>query len=179
MDATPARRVAGHRPLFTRVQTYVPATVEIPDIVKPVFDDSYIEITDTQTWDDTTPLRQSFSIRPGVLADFVKSEGQVVMEALSDGGAVINGEGKDAKRGDLRGVDGCLHVLSGECRVSIPFVGWYVEQAIVANMTTFYDAYPKHVKAFVDLVVKRWGDGSVESLRDAVDRMLAEEKELD
>lgn len=164
MDATPARLVSGQRSIYTRVQTYVPATMEIPDIVKAVFDDSYIEITDTQTWDEGRPLRQSFSIRPGVMSDYVRTEGEIRMQEVGD----VAGEG-----------GGCLQVLSGECRVSMPFLGWYVEQAIVANMRTFYEGYPGHVAAFVDMVVNRWGDGRIESLRQAVDNMLAEAKEME
>lgn len=132
--------------------------------MKTVFDDSYIEITDTQTWDESRPLCQTFSVRPGVMSDYVKSEGELRMQETRD----VGGGGEE----------GCLQLLSGQCSVSIPFVGWYVEQAIVANMTAFYEEYPKHVAAFVDMVVKRWGDGSIESLRDAVDKMLAEAKEV-
>lgn len=165
MDATPARQVPGQRSAYTRVQTYVPADVAIPDIIKPIIDDSYIEITDTQTWDESLrPLEQSFKIRPSALGDIVKSSGRLVVRPI------------DSPAANKDNDHSCLHTLSGECAVTFPFIGWYAEQAIIDNMRNFYKTYPAHIADFVDMIVKRWGDGSKESLRSAVDAMLAAEK---
>lgn len=73
---------------------------------------------------------------------------------------------------------GCLHALAGECTVSIPFVGYYADPAVVANMRTFYETYPAHIDAFVDMVVNKYGDGTRAPLPAAVDRLVAEEKAL-
>lgn len=171
MESSPARRVPGHPTLCTRTQTYVPATISIPDIVKPIFDDSVIEICDTQTWDDSSrTMEQRFEIRPSVLADLVKSHGKLVLSPASKIAVGDSLEDMEQEQGS------CLHVLQGECGVGIPFLGWYVEQAIIANMQTFYGQYPGHIQRFVDMVVKRWGTGDVSSLRMAVDKMLSEEK---
>lgn len=97
------------------------------------------------------------------MPDLVKSNGVLSLEPLR------------ATPGE-EALDGCLHTLAGECSVSVPFIGWYAEQAIIDNMQTFYDNYPPLIADFVTMVVDRWGDGSVRSLRSAVDNMLAEEK---
>jgi hypothetical protein len=48
--------------------------------------------------------------------------------------------------------------LSGTCSVSILFLGSYVEEAIVANMNTFYAEYPAHVESIRDdLLLGRFG----------------------
>eukprot|EP00177_Eucheuma_denticulatum_P003688 GFKZ01006686.1.p1 GENE.GFKZ01006686.1~~GFKZ01006686.1.p1 ORF type:complete len:211 (-),score=28.18 GFKZ01006686.1:669-1301(-) len=162
MDASASTPLSGQSSLYSRIQTYVPSQADIPDVVKGMLDDSILEVTDTQTWDENKPGRQSFSIHPTppVLADLVKTSGELVVE--------------DAKEGDA---GSCRHVLSGRCEVSVPMLGWYLEQTIVSNMRKFYAEYPHHIAAFVDTVVNRWGNGRKESLACAVDKMLAEEKD--
>lgn len=111
-------------------------------------------------------MEQRFEIKPSVLADLVKSQGKLVLRPA----------GKSVAGNKEQGLGRCAHVLQGECSVGIPFLGWYVEQAIIANMQAFYNLYPGYIQHFVDMVVKRWGNGDVHSLRMAVDKMLAEEK---
>ena len=126
-----------------------------------MFDETYIEIKDIQTWDDDIPYVQQSTIVPGIMADLVQSRAQLTLEQMEGGE-------KDG--------EGCMHKLSGECNVGIPFLGYYVEQAIIANMKEFYAGYARHIDGFVDMVVRRFGDGSMASLRMAVDRLVAEEK---
>lgn len=158
--------------MHTRVQKYVPADIVIPDIVKPVFDDSYIEISDTQTWHKTTPQNgihcQTFEIKPSVMADIVTSSGKLVVKP----GCANDSDAENKPQSS----ESCVHTLTGECRVAVPFLGWYVEQAIIGNMQTFYKQYPGYIQRFVEMVVNRWGNGHPSSLRRAVDKMLAEEK---
>lgn len=166
MDASLPRTLPASRTAYSRVQTYVPAEVSIPDMIKPIIDDSYIEITDTQTWDDVEkPLEQTFQIQPSFLPNLVKSNGRLSVKPLESDLANNEADGSS-----------CLHTVSGECSVSVPLIGWYAEQAIIDNMRNFYDSYPDHVSNFVNMVVNRWGNGSVDSLRAAVCNMLAEEK---
>jgi len=172
MDATPAIEVEGQGTARTRKQVYVPKTFQIPEIVKPIFDESYIEITDTQTWDDIrTPYEQGFSIQPSVMPNIVKSAGKLILLNLE------RDESEDSKEA-LR-EERCLHVLRGECSVAVPVIGYYVEQAIIANMHTFYNNYPSHINAMKNVLIKTYGDGSDKSLRAAVQRVLAEERRAD
>ena len=158
MEATRAQRVAGSDSRMSRIQTYVPAEIRIPDVVKPIFDDSYLEIKDRQTWDEEVPYEQTFDIKPGIMCEVVKSGGTLTLEASGNKDEI------------------CVHTLAGQCRVSIPFLGWYVEQAIIDNMKHFYKGYAKHIDDFVNMVVHKYGDGSVSSLRMAIDRLCADEK---
>lgn len=141
----------------SRVQTYVPKTVEIPAVVKSFFDDTYLEVQDTQRWDDVkSPYEQSFSISPGVLAEYVRMNGVLRLEPSPDDPTA------------------CVQSITGTCAVDIPLVGYYVETAIVEQMGTFYDSYPTHIANFVNVVVSQFADGNPKSLPIAFDRMLAE-----
>lgn len=152
----------------SRTLIYVPKTMDIPPAVRPVFDDTFLEINDTQTWDDAAkPFEQTFTIRPGVLEEYVATSGSLrLLEA-------------DVPRDGIEGtgtVKGCRHILSGECCVSIPLIGWYIEQAIIANMNTFYGDYPLRIREFKNMVLTKYGDGSEDALHAVFDRMVAEEK---
>lgn len=172
MDATAAKTPSDTKSatMRTRKQTYVPANVAIPDIIKPIIDDSYIEITDCQTWDETTPYVQESVVHPTILGDVITTTATLTM-ALDDD---IDGEAEDKEQNQS-----CLHTLSGNVTVSIPFLGYYVEQAVVSNMKQFYSTYADHVANFVEMAVKKYGDGNSSSLPQAVDRLLAEEKTRD
>lgn len=167
LESSQPRLVAGDPSRYTRVQTYVPATMEIPDIIKPIIDESYIEVCDTQTWDVVAgdELRQSFNIRTSIMADLVKTSGFLFIKAPQP----LNTSAEQAH-------DTCHHVISGECCVSIPILGWYAEQAIISNIKNFYKDYPTFVQGFADMVMRRWGDNNSLTLRDAIERMLVEEK---
>lgn len=143
-----------------RRQTYVPGDVIIPEVVKPIIDDSYIEIGDDQTWDNDVPYVQDSTIRPTVMGDVILTRARLSLEE------------------DPEDRGGCLHSLAGEVGVSLLFIGYYVEQAIVANMKSFYGNYPGHIDDFVHMVINKYGDGTRESLSKAIDVMLAEEKSL-
>ncbi len=157
MDATPVETVKDS--LKTRKQIYVPKTIEIPAMVKTVFDDTYLEVTDTQEWDEKIPYEAKFSIMPGVLQDYITMSGVLKMKP-------------SATEGDK----GCIQTIEGSCQVDIPFVGWYVEQAIISNMQTFYETYPDHITAFVQMVAKTYGDGTADPLDLAFERMVKEEE---
>lgn len=157
MDATEAQYVDASETLRTRTQTYVPAEISIPEIVRPLFDDSHIEVRDIQTWDETAPYVQTFDIKPGIMADIVKSTGRLTLEAYGEKGTH------------------CMQTIAGECDVGIPLLGWYVEQAIIANMKSFYKEYGRHVDSFVSMVVQKYGDGTRGSLRKGIDRLCADE----
>jgi hypothetical protein len=182
----------GRPALLRRTFLYVPATIDIPDVVRSVFSDDYLELADECTWPadeaeaeassssccttTTSPassadtpaadgpiaaaaddwgigmqqeakdkhdeenddderhakkhLSQTFVITPGVLADYICTKGELSISPHPSG---------DPTR--------CLHVLAGTCNVSLPFVGYYIEEAIVANMQAFYDNYPAHIRS--------------------------------
>lgn len=164
MDATPIKCEDDRT--CTCVQTYVPAKISIPDVVRTVFDDSYLEVRDFQSWSENVPYVQGFDIRPGVLADIVTSSGKLVLGVA------------EPREGEKVGVEQCVHSLVGSCAVAVPMLGYFVEQAIIANMNDFYDEYVGHIDAFVQMLVQEFGDGSRDSLNSAVDNMLAHEKDL-
>lgn len=142
----------------TRTLLYVPANVNIPEMIAALIDDCYIEIRDTQTWDDAEPYTQYFTVCPNILPEVIATTGCLTMDEDKD----------DNTR--------CVHTLRGECNVSIPLLGYYVEQAVISNMEAFYDTYNEHVKAFVKMVVNEFGDGTLASLGEAVEQLLRDER---
>lgn len=176
MDATVAKTPSDTKSttMRTRKQTYVPGNVAIPDIIKPIIDDSYIEITDSQTWDEAIPYVQKSVVHPTILGDVITTTATLTMALDND--CVANGDVIDGDVEDKEQIQSCLHTLSGNVTVSIPFLGYYVEQAVVSNMKQFYSTYADHVANFVEMTVKKYGDGTRSSLPQAIDRLLAEEK---
>ncbi|CAN8061485.1 unnamed protein product [Agarophyton chilense] len=143
----------------SRTLIYVPANVDIPEMMRSLVDDSYMEIRDTQTWDDKSrPFRQHSSIRPVMMGDVVCTTAVLSVEEVQG----------DAQR--------CVHTIEGECCVRIPWVGYYAEQAIISNMQSFYETYNAHVRAFVGMVQSEFGDGSAASVPAAVDKLLLLER---
>ncbi|CDF38127.1 unnamed protein product [Chondrus crispus] len=67
----------------------------------------------------------------------------------------------------------CVHVVSGETRVSILTVGWFVERAIVHNLKNFYAMYPASVMRFRQKLYAEFAEGD-ESVNCSVvvDRLL-------
>ncbi|PXF43617.1 hypothetical protein BWQ96_06626 [Gracilariopsis chorda] len=142
----------------SRTLLYVPANVNIPEMIAALIDDCYIEIRDTHTWDDAEPYVQYFTVRPNILQEVISTTGCLTMEEDMD----------DKTR--------CVHTLWGECNANIPLLGYYVEQAIISNMEAFYDTYNTHVKGFVKMIVNEFGDGTLASLDEAVERLLRDER---
>lgn len=72
----------------------------------------------------------------------------------------------------------CVHVVSGETRVSILTVGWFVERAIVHNLKNFYKLYPATVMRFRQKMYAEFagGDYTVDCAV-VVDRLLEKEEE--
>lgn len=177
MDASASQTAADAKSptMRTRKQTYVPSNVAIPDIIKPIIDDSYIEITDCQTWDETIPYIQKSLVRPTILGDVITTTATLTMDVDSDS-VTATADNVDGQDEDDENIQACLHTLSGSVNVCIPFLGYYVEQAVVSNMQQFYSTYADHVANFVEMAVKRYGDGTNSSLPHAIDQLLAEEK---
>lgn len=170
MDATPVQHVP-QSTSKTRKHVYVPNTIDIPPMVKPIFDDSYLEITDTQLWDDDVPYEMHFSITPGVLEEYIKMTGVLKLATCVSSD---HDEVEDEKSPHTDSMV-CVQTIQATCQVDIPFVGYYVEQAILANMNSFYDIYPTHIQGFTRMLVDAYGDGTKDSLYTAVDRILEQE----
>lgn len=72
----------------------------------------------------------------------------------------------------------CIHVISGEVRVALFSVGWFVEKAIVHNLKVFYRDYPKTVARFRQKLVNEYADGDVTvPISKVVKRYLIAEEE--
>jgi hypothetical protein len=166
----------------TRQQSYVPANVDCPAVVRAVVGDTAFGVTDTQRWNDDERLYvQEFTIRPSFLSALSRTEGTLALEVVP---AVVeddeDGDGSGASTegdGELDedcGAEQCAHVVRGEVRVSILTVGWFVERAIAHNLRLFYDDYPKTVGRFRRFIVEEYanGDESV-PISVVVDRVLA------
>lgn len=93
-------------------------------------------------------------------------EGDLSVNNKSNGGENVN---------DIE-LSSCWHTVSGTVTVTVPFVGYYVEQAVISNMQQFYARYPDHIDGFVDMVINEFGDGTKASLSAAVDRLLENEE---
>lgn len=176
----------------TRRQTYVPGDITIPDIIKPLMDDSYIEVSDKQTWDEAVPYVQNSTIHPVILGDVICTTACLSLHVdkshqfRDDDDVVVDDEVVDCPTSDDdASVDeavvverACLHTLTGSVAVSIPFLGYFVEQAVVTNMKQFYSEYSTHVHAFFDMAMHKYGDGTRESLPSAIERIVLEDAKL-
>lgn len=174
MELTIADRPAADSPTAkTRRLSYVPANVSIPDMLKTLVDDSYIEISDTQTWDELGhPFRQDSIIKSSILGDVLTTTATLTLYDDDDTDDASSSESGASDSGS------CVYSLSGEVCVTIPLMGYYAEQAVIANMTDFYRTYPRHIDDFVQMAVKRYGDGTLSSLSKAVDKMMSLEKAM-
>lgn len=161
VDSTPIVKLDGGTDSEkTRQQVYVPKTMDIPAVVKPVFDDTYLEIIDTQHWDEDKPCELKFSIATGVLGEYITMSGTTTLTPCPN---------------DSRS---CIQTIRGKCTVDIAFLGWYIEQAICANMDTFYETYPTCIQNFVNKLINEF-DADPDDLLPALDRMeraVAEQK---
>lgn len=194
--ARATRAVGGVRP-FTRTYTYVPAELAIPDVIKSVFNDTFLELNDACSWDDGVCdndadhaagagdeclvrsgvadssavagaaaeaaadacevcvansrrrcYSQNFVITPGVLAELVTTTGDLALYPDADGNR-----------------KSCRHVLSGTVTVGIPFLGGYVEEAVVENMRAFYAKYPAALGTVAaDILPEFAGDRPLDTL---------------
>lgn len=120
MDSTPVEPINEEPNQKTRKQIYVPKTVEIPAMVRSVVDESVfdiLEIKDTQKWDDNKPFELNFCINTALLGDCIRMSGTTSFGKCDD----------DDSRA-------CMQTIRGTCAVDIPFVGWYVEQAIIGTL---------------------------------------------
>lgn len=174
----------------TRRQTYVAGDVTIPDMIKPLLDDSYIEVSDIQTWDEAIPYLQHSTIHPTILGDVISTTACLSLhvdkshhfrdDAHHEEDHVCDcpTSDDDTSADDLLVEHACLHTLSGSVAVSVPFLGYFVEQAVVTNMKQFYSEYSTHVHAFFDMAMQKYGDGTRASLSSAIDRILIEEAKL-
>lgn len=116
----------------TRKQIYVPKTVEIPAMVRSVVDESVfdiLEINDTQRWDDERPYVLNFTIHTAVLGDCITMTGTTSFDKCAE---------------EPRA---CMQTIRGTCQVDIPFVGWYVEQAIIGTQAVSH--FPRNWRARV------------------------------
>lgn len=145
---------------LTRKQVYVPGNVVISEMIRSIVDDSYIEITDEQKWSESNPFVQESQIRPSILGDIIATNATLYLNP------------------DEQEDDCCWHTLKGSVSVPIMFLGYYVEQAVISNMRSFYDAYPRHIDEFVAFVTHKFGDGSRASLPASIDKMLKREHKL-
>lgn len=72
-----------------------------------------------------------------------------------------------------------VHVVSGETRVSILTLGWFIERAIVHNLRNFYKEYPATVARFRKRLYQDYAGGDLSiPVGSVIDRMLdLEEKQ--
>ncbi|KAI0564841.1 hypothetical protein FGB62_23g117 [Gracilaria domingensis] len=72
-----------------------------------------------------------------------------------------------------------LHIVSGETKVSILTLGWFIERAIVHNLRKFYEKYPATVVRFRKKLYDDFaqGDTSV-PISVVIDRFLESENKL-
>lgn len=101
------------------------------------------------------------------------SESSESSESVSEDSSVAESDGRSRGEDDR---DCCEHVVTGEARVLVPTLGWFVERAIVHNLRAFYVKYPETVGRFREWMVEKYGaDGA--GMDEVVDRMLAAEGE--
>lgn len=72
-----------------------------------------------------------------------------------------------------------LHVVTGETRVSILTLGWFIERAIVHNLRKFYEKYPSTVIRFRKKLYDDFAQGDTTvPISVVIDRFLESENKL-
>lgn len=75
--------------------------------------------------------------------------------------------------------DKCLHNLTGETRVGILTVGWFIERAIVHNLRNFYRDYPATIARFHQKLYAEYADADYSvSVHDVVERYMKTQQPL-
>lgn len=176
MELSPSSPHHSSPTALTRRQVIVAAEVAIPEMLKSTFDDKFFEVTDEQVWDDTNrPFIQSSLIKPNLFAELISTSLTLSVEPdTSNSQPHFASEDCDPAHESALG---CVHTLVGHATVSVPFLGYLAEQAIIANIDSFYEKYPRYVKDFVRMLVHKYGDGTLNSLSAAIDAVLKEEKQ--
>lgn len=113
---------------------------------------------------------------------------------LGSASSATDGEGSDGGDSDcakepldaeallalLSPSDKSRHVVTGDTRVSILTLGWFIERAIVHNLRTFYKTYPATITRFRQKLYKDFADGDASVPSSVVvDRFLAREEVLE
>lgn len=74
----------------------------------------------------------------------------------------------------------CVHVISGDTKVSVPGAGWLVERSIVHNLKTFYNMYPGCVSAFRQKLYDQFADGDTSvAISVVINRFLKYEEKTE
>lgn len=77
----------------------------------------------------------------------------------------------------LPSADKSQHIVSGETKVGIPTLGWFVERAIVHNLRVFYRNYPSTIARFRQKLYREFADNDENvPVSDVVDRFLESER---
>jgi hypothetical protein len=75
----------------TREQTYVPANVDCPAVVRAVVGETRFGVTDIQRWNDVeAPFVQEFAIRPSFLSALSRTWGTLTVEDVGDGDVALD-----------------------------------------------------------------------------------------
>ncbi|GAB0493322.1 hypothetical protein MMPV_004602 [Pyropia vietnamensis] len=166
---------AGEQPrrdIRTRQQTYTPARVEMPDLVRGIVGQTLFEVTDSQTWDASpdAPTVQAFRITPSFLSSLCTTSGVLSVQPAAPlpGGDTSGGDGGGDSPATPAGVPAvptvggtpiswCTHVVDGTARVRLVGVGVWVERAMLHNLRLFYADYPATVDRFRGWLLRRHG----------------------
>ena len=198
---------------LSRVQTYCPARVDCPEMIRSLIGDTMFEVSDHQRWNPTKrPNHLNFYIKPTFLSSVSKTFGELCVEQFEGGDAIVDendvenesndgsastdmdpessnaSEGSDMESSPesiadyidtLPANEKCRHCITGETRVSILTLGWFVERAIVHNLRSFYRDYPATIARFHKKLYAEFADGDYSvPVNKVVDRYMETQKPL-
>lgn len=165
--------------LLTRTQSYIPATVACPDMLRPLVGSTAFAVTDHQTWSAAVPpYTLDFKITPSFLTALSSTAGSLSIVPGRAAAAVATPEADAAvvAAPTADDADVCAHIVDGSATVRVPYLGGYVEKAIVDNLLAFYALYPGCVGRFCAWLVGAYGVDTdapgVAGLRAAAGRYL-------
>ncbi|GAB0495232.1 hypothetical protein MMPV_006531 [Pyropia vietnamensis] len=165
--------------VLTRTQSYIPATVACPDMLRPLVGSTAFAVTDHQTWSASVPpYTLDFKITPSFLTALSSTSGSltIVPGPAADAVATPEADAAVVASPTADAADVCAHIVDGTATVRVPYLGGYVEKAIVDNLQAFYALYPGCVGRFCAWLVEAYGtpaDGpGVDGLRAAASRYL-------
>ncbi|CAN8067777.1 unnamed protein product [Agarophyton chilense] len=193
----------------SRVQHYTPKDVDCPDMIRTFIGDTMFAVSDEQRWNARErPFHLHFFIRPTFLANLSRTFGELSLEQcgaqldqpfspeeqqLETSSAGSTSDPESGEENDeqtavqstsdyldaLSAEEKSVHVVSGETKVNIMTLGWFIERAIVHNLRKFYDKYPPTVIRFRKKLYNDFADGDTSvPISVVIDRFMESEQKL-
>ncbi|PXF40490.1 hypothetical protein BWQ96_09813 [Gracilariopsis chorda] len=132
-----------------------------------------------ETLDDQSEQDAEHDIEPNLSQDMSSADSSTDVDCSDESDVELSEQTPDEFLEALPAEEKSLHVVTGETRVSILTLGWFIERAIVHNLRKFYEKYPPSVIRFRKKLYDDFAQGDTNvPVSVVIDRFLESEKKL-